>query len=261
MEDYPDVLPLITDELGRSELSEDTLKQSLGSVGQSDLEANTIDYDYLYGEESEQDNESASDLQERVGDELGPTVERKRESCEPGRTEYSKGITQQSSDNKNPQFSDEVDVSEFYEDTYCDGTTEMSLNCHGRETAISDVAKANLQQESASEGIAGLNAAADTTIEGSDKKRKKVLDELYEKHAKLRYLVELRRFLHVSGIECHPEIESFYEKAAGIKFFTPSCAGSCSSMTENRGEVSCVLSGGSSSFKGEDQPEGKPSQG
>lgn len=97
----------------------------------------------------------------------------------------------------------------------------------------------------------------DTTVQSDndiEENRKKVLDELYEKHTKLRYFVHLRSFLHSSGIECHPEIESFYKNEAGIKFISSS-AESCCNVTSDTEELSSVVCGGECSLDGEGEAE------
>lgn len=253
LEDYPDVLPLITDELGRSELSSHT------TTCQSESTTDVVDYDYIYGEEKEQDDESSRELQEAVGGEAGTAAENECEPDKPGRKESNKGATEQSTDSENSQSVDELDLTEFYDYIYPDETPENSQKHHTGETDKNGMVGANLRQEHASEGTADMNTAADTTEEESKEKRKKVLDELYERHTKSRYWVHLRHFLHLSGIECHPEIELFYEQKAGIKFIQPS-AKSCSGVTRDTEELSSVVDSKSYSVEGEYQPEDKHSE-
>lgn len=251
LEDYPDVLPLITDELGRSELSSDT------TTCQSESTTDVVDYDYIYGEEKEQDDESSHELQEAVGGEAGTAAENECEPDKPGRKESNKGATKQSTENF--QSADELDLTEFYDYIYPDETPENSQQHHAGEADKNGMVGANIRQEHASEGTADMNTAADTSKEEREEKRKRVLDELYERHTESRYWVHLRQFLHLSGIECHPEIELFYEQKAGIKFIQPS-AKSCTGMTRDTEELSSVVHGELCSVVGEYHPEDKHSE-
>lgn len=253
LEDYPDLLPLITDELGKSELSSDSF------TCLSESATDVVDYDYIYGEEEDQGDESGHELQEAMGDKAETAAENE---CEPGKQEKkesSRGATEQSTHRENSQSVDELDLTEFYDYIYSDETPENSQKHHAGETDKNCAVGSNLQQEHVSEGTANMNSAANTTKEESEEKRKKVLDELFEKHTKSRYWVHLRHFLHLSGIECHPEIELFYEQKAGIKFIQPSTK-SCCGVTRDTAELSYVANDESYSIEGEYQPKDKHSE-
>ncbi|KAK8389300.1 hypothetical protein O3P69_008787 [Scylla paramamosain] len=166
LQDYPEVLPWITEELGVSELQEDT-------TGTSQLGSNTETNVCKKAAEATGDKDSSSDS--------------------------------------------EFDMTEFYD--FLNG--DIDSVGERAEQIPRDNESWGKKDESVN---ANVNATLDGTSDTKGGADRKMLDDLYAKHTKKRYLVHLRTFLHSSGVESSQDLDAFFKTEAGIDFHIETAA-------------------------------------
>ncbi|MPC34820.1 Trimethylguanosine synthase [Portunus trituberculatus] len=188
VQDYPEVLPWITEELGVSELLEDKTRTSNLENGCGDsVETNVCEGKAVGTNVGEGREAVGTDVRE--GEAVGTSV------CE--------GKATEGEDNSSDS---EFDMTEFFD----------FLN--GDIDSIGENAEVIVKDTESGKEDKSVSGTSKETGETRGGVSILVLDDLYTKHTKKRYLVHLRTFLRSSEVESSQDLDAFFKTEAGIDF-------------------------------------------